>query len=108
MTDTLMTVGAALRARLRDSYLPPNERKLRLLASACCRRAWRLLVSERSRRAVALAERRADGLVDHARLQDAYIQAGKAVSAQALPERRAAALLAASAADPRITRRGQV
>jgi hypothetical protein len=108
MADTPMTVGTQLRGLLRDSSLATNERKLRLLASACCRRAWRLLISERSRRAVALAERRADGLVELARLQEAYIQACKAVSPQRWPAQRAAAAMAAAAADPRITRRGQL
>lgn len=46
-----------LRGRVKAS-----ERKMRLLAPACCRRLWPLLVHEISRTCVAIAERYADGL----------------------------------------------
>src|SRR5262245_32978361 len=45
-----------------------SVRKLRLLAAACSRRVWHLLVNEYSRRAIDVGERFADGLAsDHER-----------------------------------------
>jgi hypothetical protein len=60
-----------------------SQRKLRLFGCACCRRVWDLLPSEASRRAVAVAERFADGLARRKDLTEALQACGKEAAAGA-------------------------
>jgi hypothetical protein len=64
-----------------------SARKLCLFRVACCRRVWHLLVDDRSRRAVEVAERHADGRATDKELQAADV-AGWAARDEAWAARR--------------------
>jgi hypothetical protein len=73
-----------------------SERKLRLLACACCRTAWSLLTDPRSREAVEVAERYADGAAGQRELTRARGQALIATGRGARPPAAWAAYEAAN------------
>jgi hypothetical protein len=58
-------------AMLRHLGCKANDRKRRLFACGCCRRAWHLLVDPRIRTAVEIAERYADKAANEAELENA-------------------------------------
>jgi hypothetical protein len=61
-----------------------SPRKLRLFECACCRRTWHLLEDARSREAIEVSERFADGLALEADVQAADVRAWKVVASFAI------------------------
>ncbi len=79
-----------------------NGRKIRLFGCACCRRIWRRLTDERSRKAVEAAELYADGFIAHADLKQAWAEASGAIQGSLVTHsgQSIATVAARSAADP--------
>ena len=94
MTEAEWLTSASPKAMLALLAGTSSPRKLRLFACACCRRVWRLLSDERSRRAVEANERFADHLAGEAELHMAQQDAVHAAS-----EAWAATLAAREAAE---------
>jgi hypothetical protein len=74
-----------------------SERKRRLFACACCRLIWDLLVDERSRKAIEVTERYADGEVTSDQIEHAR-EASVAVSSVSRGRLKEAARIAFKAA----------
>ena len=68
--------AAMLRLLLRSPWL--SDRKARLFAVACCHRIWSLLSDEKSRKAVEVAERFAEGLANSEDMEGAATDASPA------------------------------
>jgi hypothetical protein len=82
MREAEWCAGTDLKAMLDFLSDKASNRKFRLFACACVRRVWDLLMDERSRNAVVVAEQFADGLASKEQMDLAAAQAKTAAEAQ--------------------------
>jgi hypothetical protein len=78
LTEAGWLACTELRQLLEQLGRKATQRKLRLFATACCRRIWHLLPDERSRAAVEVAEQFADKQATHKERQTAESAASEA------------------------------
>jgi len=78
MTEAEWLVGTDPRTLLKRARFRSFRRKSRLFAVACCRCVWRLLVDDRSRAAVEVAELHADGAATDEELRASWEAADEA------------------------------
>jgi hypothetical protein len=88
-----------LHANTRVARLKAGRRKLRLFGCACCRQVWHLMTDGRSRRAVEVGERFADGLAGAKERARAGAEAAAAFAAAGRELRRRIRAGGASSAD---------
>src|SRR3954469_14124089 len=78
MTEAQWLAGPELGFLAEEAARSGSLRKMRLLAAACCRRVWHLLRDERSRIAIEVAERYAEGRAGPGEREDAFAGASRA------------------------------
>jgi hypothetical protein len=100
MSERAWMAGVDAQAMVESLRGSGSERKLRLFACARCRSVWPLLADGRSREAVEVAERLADGLASEADRAAAFARATEAASVEDYedPEDDATYLAAVAAA----------
>jgi hypothetical protein len=81
MTEAGWSASHSPKAMLEFLRARVGHRKLRFFAVACCRRVWPLLTDPRSRAAVEVVERYADGRASPEEAHDAYLPARAAARA---------------------------